>query len=221
MTEAAGRSGHAWFPRAHCSGCADTQSAHPPTAHARFQQFRVCLPTQGGMWVVHRTCRLTSHAGEGRAQNQTGRTRQTDTRGSGGERAGADTRRVDTIDATACHHPPQRERERERGQQRPGPWTATAPGGGGCCRSTAPARRQELCVWAVRRGCCRRWLQTDSHTGAGVRGTRGKGGSADTGDMKRGGAAARRTGRGIAPVAGPEAAVGEPCSWTLLVPTLT
>ena len=142
------------------------------------------------MWVVHRTCRLASHAGEGRAQNQTGRTRQTDTRGSGGERAGADTRRVDTIDATACHHPPQRERERERGQQRPDPHgQPTAPDGGGCCRSTAPARRQELCVWAVRRGCCRRRLQTDSHTGAGVRGTRGKGGSADTGDMRRGGAA--------------------------------
>ena len=100
---------------------------------------------------------------------------------------------------------PHRGRERETGQQRPGPWTATAPGGGGCCRSTAPARRQELCVWAVRRGRCRRRLQTDSHTGAGGRGTRGKGGSADIGDMRRAaaGAAARCTGRGIAPVAGP------------------
>ena len=54
-----------------------------------------------------------------------------------------------------------------------------------------------------------------------MRGTRGNGGSADTGDMRRGGAAARRTGRGIAPVAGPYAAVGGPCSWALLVPALT
>ena len=112
---------------------------------------------------IHAASRPT-RVKEGRAQNRSSRTRQTDTQGSGGERAGADTRRVDTIDAAACHHPPLRVRERERGQQQPSPWTATAPGGGGCCHSTAPARRQELCVWAVRRGCCRRRLQTDSHT---------------------------------------------------------
>ena len=36
-----------------------------------------------GLFTAH-AASLASHAGEGRAQNQTGRTRQTDTRGSGG-----------------------------------------------------------------------------------------------------------------------------------------
>ena len=62
-------------------------------------------------------------------------------------------------------------------------------------------------IGQTRRGRCRRRLQTDSHRGAGVRGTRGKDGSADTGGTwrhgtaarRRGGAAARRMGRGIAP----------------------
>ena len=114
---AAGFPGHAMVPpralRRRCrhTKCAPTDSARPLPA---VSSVCGCPPTQGGMWVVHRTRRLAPHAGEGRAQNQTGRTRQTDTRGSGGERAGADTWRVDTIDATACHHPPQGERERER-----------------------------------------------------------------------------------------------------------
>ena len=178
--------------------CRHTKCA--PTDSARSLPAVPCVPpnAQGGMWVVHRTCRLASHAGEGRAQNQTGRTRQTDTRGSGGERAGADTRRVDTIDAAACHHPPQRERERERGQQRPDPHGQPPPPAAAAAVVVPPRLPgvRNCGVGQTRRGRCRRRLQTDSHTGAGVRGTRGKGGSADTGDMRRGGAAARRMGRG-------------------------
>ena len=45
--------------------------------------------------------------------------------------------------------PTEGRRERGRGQQRPDPSVQpTAPDGGGCCRSTAPARRQELWGWA-------------------------------------------------------------------------
>ena len=68
----------------------------------------------------------------------------------GGKGAGADTQRVDKID-TACHHPPQREGGRG-GEDSNDPTHTdaqpTAPDGGGCCRSTAPARRQELWGWA-------------------------------------------------------------------------
>ena len=126
----------------------------------------VCSPQRKaacGLFTAHAASRPTRVKG-GRRTRLAAQDRPTP-EGAGGERAGADTRRINTIDATACHHPPQRERERERGQQRPDPHgQPTAPDGGGCCRSTAPARRQELCVWAVRRGRCRRRLQTNRHT---------------------------------------------------------
>ena len=95
----------------------------------------VCAPQRKaacGLFTAHAASRPTRVKG-GRRTRLAAQDRPTPE--GVGERAGADTRRVDTIDATACHRPPQKERERERGQQQPGPWTDTAPGGGGCGRS--------------------------------------------------------------------------------------
>ena len=119
----------------------------------------------------------------------------------GGKDAGADVQRVDKIDtaATTPHRGKEGEDSNDPTQvhSRPPPTAAAA-----VVVPRLPGVRDRG-VGQTRRGRCRRWLQTDSHRGTEVRGTRGKGGSADTGDMRRGGAAARRTGRGIAPLAGP------------------
>ena len=132
----------------------------------------VCAPQRKaacGLFTAHAASRPTRVKG-GRRTRLAAQDRPTP-EGVGGKGL-APTHGASTQSTRQRATTPHRGREREKGQQRPDPHgQPTAPDGGGCCRSTAPARRQELCVWAVRRGRCRRRLQTDSHTGAGVRGT--------------------------------------------------
>ena len=101
----------------------------------------------------------------------------------GGKDAGADVQRVDKIDtaATTPHRGKEGEDSNDPTQvhSRPPPTAAAA-----VVVPRLPGVRNRG-VGQTRRGRCCRWLQTDSHRGTGVRGTRGKSGSADTGDTRR------------------------------------
>ena len=101
----------------------------------------------------------------------------------GGKDAGADVQRVDKIDtaATTPHRGKEGEDSNDPTQvhSRPPPTAAAA-----VVVPRLPGVRDRG-VGQTRRGRCRRRLQTDSHRCAGVRGTRGKSESADTGDTRR------------------------------------